>query len=81
MNQEKPDLRTLDTRHYLRRFRNLLVVLLMVGVFLQVFGVPRIRLDADTPNLRLVRLEQAVWIHVRDASAFVWSHLIPEFDR
>lgn len=69
---------TIQLRILLRKLRNLIAVLLMVGVFAQVFGVPRVSIHADQPRLRLVRLERPVWIHVRDSAALVWARIFQE---
>ncbi|MBX3406670.1 MAG: hypothetical protein KF869_07895 [Phycisphaeraceae bacterium] len=73
------ELHKLDARHYLRQFRNLVAAVLMIAVFIQVFGLPRFKLDRDLPSVRLVRLDRPVWNHVQDGAAFVWSHILQEF--
>lgn len=68
----------MQLRLLLRRLRNSVAVLLMIVVFAQVFGVPRVRLESGRASIRITRLEKPVWNHVEDAAAYVWSRLLAE---
>jgi hypothetical protein len=72
------ELHKLDARHYVRQFRNLVAAVLLIAVFIQMFGIPRFTLDRDLPSVRLVRLDRPVWDHAHDAAALVWSHIRQE---
>lgn len=72
------ELGKLDFRHGIRKFRNLLTVIVMVAVFAQVFGLPRIQVEHGNPGVRLVALEQPVWSHAYGALTLVWAWLREE---
>ncbi len=68
----------IQLRTLLRKLRNLIAVMLMVAAFAQFFGVPKVIVHSEQPRLRLVRLERPVWVHVRNAAAFLWARLFQE---
>lgn len=74
----RTELGILDLRFYVRRLRNVIVAILMIAAFIQVFGFPRFTLDRDLPSVRLVRLDRPVWDHAQNAAAFVWFHICQE---
>lgn len=72
------ELSVLDYRLYLRKLRNFVAALVMIAVFVQVFGVPQLRLRHDLPVLELVPLEKPVWGHLANAVTFIRTQLFQE---
>lgn len=69
---------SIQLRLLLRKLRNAVAMLVMIGAFAQVFGVPKVLMTSNQPCLRLVRLERPVWVHARNVAAFVWARFFQE---
>lgn len=75
------DLSRWHSRCFWRRARNAIAKIVLICVFIQVFGLPRLAVHGDLPSLRLQRLRHPVWHYLGNAGTTVSTWIIKEVHR
>lgn len=80
MNNET-NLAAISLRLFLRRVRNWLAVALIVMLFIQFVGVPKVYTDRRHVALRVVKLERPVWEYLHEGARAGWTLVSKESSR
>ncbi|MGD9693593.1 MAG: hypothetical protein AB7G17_07210 [Phycisphaerales bacterium] len=75
------DLGRWHSRCFWRRARNAIAKIVLICVFIQAFGLPRVGVRGEMPTLRMQRLRQPVWHYLGNTGTTVSTWIIKEARR